>query len=159
MVALRGHIQHRSIQAKSVQVNKVQRIVLGLQSTLDFERGGEIARNLDELYRYVIRRLVHVHAHNDVEALDEVTGLMREIRDAWRTLLPDALQAPIIVTFHMPSDPRFHAGMRQLVHVAFKLAAKRGAAYTDLLKAHREVVGRSVTDNLFRRHLRPLFVG
>ena len=59
MVALRGHIQHRSIQAKSVQVNKVQRIVLGLQSTLDFERGGEIARNLDELYRY-----------NDVELFD-----------------------------------------------------------------------------------------
>ena len=101
MVALRGHIQHRSIQAKSVQVNKVQRIVLGLQSTLDFERGGEIARNLDELYRYVIRRLVHVHAHNDVEALDEVTGLMREIRDAWRTLLPNAPAAAAAV----PSAP------------------------------------------------------
>jgi len=60
---------------------------------------------------------------------------------------------------HEPSDPRFHAGLRQLVHVSFKLAAKRGTAYTDLLKAHREVVGRNVTDNLLRRHLRPLFVG
>lgn len=88
MVALRGHILHQSTQAKSVQVNKVQRILLGLQSSLDFERGGEVARNLDELYSYVIRRLVHVHAYNDVESLDEITGLVREIRDAWRTLSP-----------------------------------------------------------------------
>jgi flagellar protein FliS len=88
LVALRGHIVHRSIEAKAAQVAKVQRIVMGLQSTLDFERGGDIARNLDELYGYVIRRLVHVHAYNDVEVLDEVTSLMREIRDAWRTLTP-----------------------------------------------------------------------
>lgn len=90
MVALRGHIQHRTTQAKSIQIDKVQKIVLGLQSTLDFERGGEVARNLDDLYLYVIRRLVHVHAYNDVDALDEITGLIREIRDAWRTLLPAA---------------------------------------------------------------------
>ncbi len=88
MVALRGHILHQSVQGKSVQVNKVQRIVIGLLSSLDFERGGEIANNLDELYRYVLRRLVHVHAFNDVAALDEITDLMREIRDAWRTLTP-----------------------------------------------------------------------
>ena len=86
MMALRGHIVHQSLQAKSIQVNKVQRILLGLQSSLDFERGGEVARNLDELYRYVIRRLVHVHADNDVESLDEITGIMSEIRDAWRTM-------------------------------------------------------------------------
>ena len=94
MVALRGHVLHQSIQAKSVQVNKVQRIVIGLQSSLDFERGGEVARNLDELYRYVIRRLVPVHAYNDLAALDEITELMREIRDAWRTLTP-AASAPV----------------------------------------------------------------
>ncbi len=90
LVALRGHIVHQSLPAKSAQVARAQRIVTGLQSTLDFDRGGEIARNLDELYRYVMRRLVHVHAHNDLEVLDEVTGLMREIRDAWRTLAPGA---------------------------------------------------------------------
>ena len=59
---------------------------------------------------------------------------------------------------HEPSDPRFHAGFRQLIHVAFKLAAKRGTRYLDLLKAHREIVGRNVTDNLYRRHLAPLFL-
>lgn len=93
MVTLRGHIQHGALSAKAAQVDKVQRIVLGLQGTLDFERGGEVARNLDDLYRYVIRRLVHVHAYNDVDTLDEITGMVREIRDAWRTLLPGAAPA------------------------------------------------------------------
>ena len=94
MVTLRGHILPQSVAAKAAQVNKVQRIVLGLQSTLDFERGGEIARNLDELYSYVMRRLVHVHADNDLDALDEVTDVIREIRDAWRTLSPSGARAP-----------------------------------------------------------------
>lgn len=86
LVALRGHILHRSVAAKSAQVTKVHRILTGLQSTLDFERGGEVARNLNDLYLYATRRLVHVHAHNDLAALDEITGMMREIRDAWRSL-------------------------------------------------------------------------
>lgn len=86
LVALRGHLLHRSVAAKAAQVAKVHRIVMGLQSTLDFERGGEVARNLNDLYLYVTRRLVHVHAHNDLEALEEITGMMRDIRDAWRSL-------------------------------------------------------------------------
>jgi flagellar protein FliS len=86
LVALRGHLLHRSIAAKSTQIAKAHRILMGLQSTLDFERGGDVARNLNDLYLYVVRRLVHVHAHNDLEALEEITGMMREIRDAWRSL-------------------------------------------------------------------------
>ena len=98
--------------------------------------------------------------------VDELCAPYASVIDIDRARLPSAAEvngwegARLAAALrHEPSDPRFHAGMRQLVHVAFKLAAKRGAAYTDLLKAHREVVGRSVTDNLFRRHLRPLFVG
>lgn len=91
MVAARGHIQHNSIQDKSKAIARASRIVLGLQGALDFERGGDLASNLNELYSYVTRRLFHVNAHNDLEALDEVYGLMREIRDAWEgvpTLVP-----------------------------------------------------------------------
>lgn len=98
--------------------------------------------------------------------VDELCAPYASVIDIDRARLPSAAEVSgwdgarlAAALRHEPSDPRFHAGMRQLVHVAFKLAAKRGAAYTDLLKAHREVVGRSVTDNLLRRHLRPLFVG
>jgi tagaturonate epimerase len=60
---------------------------------------------------------------------------------------------------HVPAHPDFNPSMRQLVHVSFKVAAKQGSRYTDLLVANREIVGRQVTENLFDRHLRPLFVG
>jgi hypothetical protein len=60
---------------------------------------------------------------------------------------------------HEPGDARFNPSVRQLLHVSFKLAAKQGARYLDLLKEHRETVGHHVTDNLYRRHLRPLFIG
>jgi flagellar secretion chaperone FliS len=79
----RGHIQHNNIAEKSKAVARASRIVIGLQGALDFEKGGDLANNLNELYSYVTRRLFHVNAHNDLTVLDEIHGLMREIRDAW----------------------------------------------------------------------------
>jgi flagellar protein FliS len=79
----RGHIQHNNIAEKSKAVARASRIVIGLQGALDFEKGGDLASNLNELYSYVTRRLFHVNAHNDIAVLDEIHGLMREIRDAW----------------------------------------------------------------------------
>ena len=83
LVAARGHIQHRNISEKSKAIARASRIVLGLQGALDFEKGGDLAGNLNELYSYVTRRLFHVNAHNDLAVLDEIHGLMKEIRDAW----------------------------------------------------------------------------
>jgi flagellar secretion chaperone FliS len=83
LVTARGHIQHKNINEKSKAIARATRIVIGLQGALDFEKGGDLAANLNELYSYVTRRLFHVNAHNDVVVLDEVHGLMREIRDAW----------------------------------------------------------------------------
>mgnify|MGYP001359027579 FL=1 len=37
-------------------------------------------------YSYVVRRLFHVNAHNDLEALKEIHGLMEEIRQAWKSV-------------------------------------------------------------------------
>ena len=92
----KGHIQHNNVAEKSKAIARASRIVLGLQGALDFEKGGDLAKNLNELYDYVTRRLLHVNAHNDLEALDEIHGLMMEIRSAWETvpaLIPRAPQA------------------------------------------------------------------
>lgn len=48
--------------------------------------------------------------------------------------------------------------MRQLLHVSFKIAAKAGRRYTDLLKANEEIVAKQVTENIYDRHMRPLFI-
>ena len=60
---------------------------------------------------------------------------------------------------HDQSHPLFNPSFRQLLHVSFKLAAKQGQRYLDLLKANAEIVGKNVTENLYARHLKPLFVG
>jgi hypothetical protein len=60
---------------------------------------------------------------------------------------------------HIPGNPRFNAHMRQLLHVSFKVAAKKGTTYTDMLKANESIVAEQVTKNIYDRHLRPLFIG
>ena len=60
---------------------------------------------------------------------------------------------------HDPNQPTFNPHLRQLLHVAFKLAARKGAHYLTLLETHAEIVARNVTENIYARHLRPLFVG
>ena len=59
---------------------------------------------------------------------------------------------------HVKSDPRFNPSMRQLVHVAFRVAAKMGPRYLDALAKHEASVSRNVTENLYDRHLAPLFI-
>jgi len=97
MVAARGHIQHNSIQDKSKAIARASRIVLGLQGVLDFNQGGDLAGNLNELYSYVTKRIFHINVRNDLEALDEIYGLMSEIREAWNevpALVPASSKSP-----------------------------------------------------------------
>jgi hypothetical protein len=49
--------------------------------------------------------------------------------------------------------------VRQLLHVGFKIAAKMGPRYLELLKAHEAVIARNVTENLYTRHIAPVFLG
>lgn len=86
LAAAKGHMTHGDIVRKSEQLRRAGRIVLGLQGSLDFARGGDLATNLNDLYGYVSRRLIQINASNDLAGLEEVTGLMRDIRDAWRSL-------------------------------------------------------------------------
>jgi hypothetical protein len=58
---------------------------------------------------------------------------------------------------HRPGEPSFDASLRQLVHVAYKLAAERGSVYLDAVRSNRASVERNVSENLLDRHLRPLF--
>ena len=90
--ATKGHIQNGAIVEKGKSIARASRIVIGLQGALDFERGGDLANNLNELYGYVTRRLLHVNARNDLDALEEIFGLMNEIRTAWEGV-PDLIPA------------------------------------------------------------------
>jgi hypothetical protein len=60
---------------------------------------------------------------------------------------------------HNQSSPAYNSSLRQLLHVGFKVAAKMDGTYLALLKANRDIVARNVTENLFDRHIRPIFLG
>lgn len=60
---------------------------------------------------------------------------------------------------HDPDNPNYNQHLRQLLHVGFKVAAKMGSRYTDALQEFEPVISANVTENLFQRHMKPLFIG
>ena len=48
---------------------------------------------------------------------------------------------------------------RQLLHVGFKIAAKLGPKYINALEANEDVIAKNVTENLYKRHIKPVFLG
>ncbi len=60
---------------------------------------------------------------------------------------------------HVPHAAGYNSSFRQLLHVGFKIAAKMGSRYLDLLEANEAIIARNVTQNLFDRHIAPVFLG
>jgi hypothetical protein len=60
---------------------------------------------------------------------------------------------------HNQNSLAYNPSFRQLLHVGFKVAAKMGERYLDLLKANEAVIAKNVTKNLYDRHIAPLFLG
>lgn len=60
---------------------------------------------------------------------------------------------------HDDNSPNYNSSLRQLLHVGFKVAAKMGIRYLDLLKENESVIAKNVTENLYKRHIAPIFVG
>ncbi len=60
---------------------------------------------------------------------------------------------------HDPNSPTYNSSLRQLLHVGFKVAAKMGTRYTDLLSVMEPTIAKNVTENLFDRHIKPVFIG
>ncbi len=59
---------------------------------------------------------------------------------------------------HNQSGPIYNLHFRQLLHVGYKIAAEMGARYTDALEKYHDIIARNVTENLFDRHIKPLFL-
>jgi len=60
---------------------------------------------------------------------------------------------------HDPSNPSYNLHFRQLLHVAYGVAAEMKEEYLDVLARNREIVASNVSENLWTRHLKPLFIG
>jgi len=83
IAAARGCIKNKAFVDKSRLIHRAVTIVDQLSNSLDLKSGGEIAKNLQELYDYIGRQLLEATVENDVNKLDEVLGLLHQIRGAW----------------------------------------------------------------------------
>lgn len=87
----RQAIENGDAVARSTAITKaIQIIEEGLIVALDHKSGGELAVRLHDLYRYMSSRLLSASLKNDVAALDEVSRLLGELADAWRSIDPRA---------------------------------------------------------------------
>jgi hypothetical protein len=60
---------------------------------------------------------------------------------------------------HDLGNKEYNLHLRQLLHVGYKVAAKMGDRYLNMLEACEETVAKNVTENLYERHMKPLFIG
>ncbi|HEX9545170.1 MAG TPA: hypothetical protein VF955_08295, partial [Pyrinomonadaceae bacterium] len=60
---------------------------------------------------------------------------------------------------HDQSSEQYNPSLRQLIHVGYKVAAKMGDRYLNMLAVCETSVAKNVTENLYERHLKPLFIG
>jgi flagellar protein FliS len=89
MAQAKGAIQRGEVAEKGALLGKAIAIIGGLQAGLD-HGAGDIAANLDSLYDYMQRRLLHANIRSDVGAIDEISALLRELRTAWAAVPPEA---------------------------------------------------------------------
>ena len=76
------------IGGQSNALVKSQDIVTELMAGLDFEKGGDIAKNLFSLYMYFNEKIKEGNMKKLSDPLIEVKGLMMDLREAWAAILP-----------------------------------------------------------------------
>jgi len=84
-----GQAARRDFESKGRNINWAISILNGLRGSLNLDGGGEIAHNLDDLYDYMVRRLVDANAASDPGILQEVSGLLGEVKAGWDAIPPD----------------------------------------------------------------------
>jgi len=116
------------------------------------EAGGDGLEIAKEIYAYAIEHVDEFCApYASVIDIDKVKlPTARDVNGWTSRQFTDALR-------HDQKNPGYNPSFRQLLHVSFKVAAKKGDRYLNALKKHEAIIARNVTENLFERHMKPLF--
>lgn len=85
-----GQTKVGEIEAKGKSLTKVTSIIdNGLRASLNKEAGGDIAASLDALYQYMSVSLMQASLHNDTAKMEEILGLLRDLKEAWDVIADD----------------------------------------------------------------------
>ena len=79
-------IEENRIEDRFNATQKACKILLGLQSHLDFDKGGDVSLMLDQFYHTIFRDLQQVNMKNSATLCDEIVGALGEVRTSWAQL-------------------------------------------------------------------------
>lgn len=97
----------KDYEGKYRAIDKAEDIIDELRCSLDFEKGGAIAGNLESLYNYMSRRILQSDVDKDIDGLNEVVGMLEDLKSAWEIVIKK--QAGLT----QPEAIRFGGGSRQ----------------------------------------------
>lgn len=146
---------HRTMQRLGVGVHLKTAGTTWLEELIGLaEAGGEGLELAKEIYSEAFAHQEELCApYSTVIDIDPAQLPAPSIVAAWTsTQYTEALR-------HVQSNPGYNPSLRQLLHVGFKIAAKMGERYLELLRANESIIARNVTENLFDRHIAPIFLG
>jgi len=116
------------------------------------EAGGEALEIAKEIYTTAFNRF------------DELKAPYAPVIDIDPSKLPDpkavgswGVEKYVNTLRHVESSPEYNPHFRQLIHIAFRVAAEMGDRFLEVVKANETTVARNVTENLWDRHIRPIF--
>ena len=78
-----GHIKGRRFEHKGKSISKCLDILAGLDAALDLEQGGDVAKNLHDLYNYCAYNLFQVSVDNNTEQFGSVRAVMVDLKQGW----------------------------------------------------------------------------
>ncbi len=100
-----------------------------------------------------------------LDHLDELCAPYAAVIDIRKASLPSAAEVRVwdsdrftAALRHEPGNPAFNPHLRQLLHVGYKVAAKKGPRFLKALEQFEPTVAKNVSHNLLARHIRPLFL-
>lgn len=79
-------IREKRIEDRYHLLIKASAVIEGLQSCLDFEQGGDIAKVLYHFYASVDSRIFSIHRTNDMHVCDEIIADLKQMRDVWHEI-------------------------------------------------------------------------
>lgn len=117
------------------------------------EAGGDGLELAKEIYRKAFDRYDELaKPYATVIDIDEKALPFPDQVDGWdRKKYAESLR-------HVQSNENYNQHFRQLLHVGYKVAAELGNRYLNMLEKYEEHVAKNVTENIFERHLKPLFL-
>lgn len=83
-----GALERNDIQLRVASIAKAVDIVIELKSTLDLEKGGDVAAELDRLYQFVLDQLLDANLQSDTSKLQAAREIIGTIHEAWIQITP-----------------------------------------------------------------------